>query len=97
MDEKAFYIPSHLDDQPRMFIWELDEFMLLAAPIGLGMFIQQIVIGVILGVFLSQQLKKIKLGAGRSIVMHALYWNTPSDWIFKMTRTPPSYMREFIG
>ena len=97
MEEKDYYVPSHLDDQPRMLFWEVDEFLAMCVPLGIGIVIDFIFLGAIGGLFAAYGVNKIKAGYGRAIILHTIYWNMPSDILFKMKRTPPSHIREFIG
>ena len=97
MEEKDFYVPSRLDDQPRMLFWEMDEFFAMCVPLGIGIIIGFIFIGIIGGFAAAYGVTKLKAGSGRAIILHAIYWHLPSDALFKMGRTPPSYIREFTG
>jgi len=97
MQDRDYYVPSRLDDQPRMLFWEMDEFFAMCIPFGIGIIIGYLFLGLIGGFLAAYAVGKLKAGRGRAIILHAIYWHMPSDSIFKMNRTPSSYIREFVG
>lgn len=70
-------IPRYIDSPPQLFFWEIDEFMLLAACLGIG-----IVIGgfftfgsLALGFFVIGQFRKFKSNGLAGQLNHLAHWN----------------------
>lgn len=89
-----YYIPRLLDAPPRAFYWDIDEFMAMVAPIGIGLILDWFVVGAGLGLLASYTVAKLKAGRGAYYMLHALYWYLG---IIKMKSTPPSHIREYVG
>jgi type IV conjugative transfer system protein TraL len=89
-----YYIPRLLDAPPKAFYWDMDEFMAMAAPIGIGLIMGWFFIGAVLGLLAGYAVQKLKAGRGAYYMLHALYWYLG---FAKMQSTPPSYIREYIG
>ena len=98
MNQDDYYVPAHLDAPARMFFWDMDEFMAMMGPLGVGIFIHQLILGVVMGLIAAKLIKGLKAGRGRGIMAQALYWYLPSDKVFSnFKRTPHSHIREFVG
>ena len=97
MEDQDFYIPSHLDDPPRMFFWEIDQAIAAMVPLGLGLITGFLFTSLLLSIGAAILVGKIKAGRGRGVVSQAMYWYLPGDLILKLRRTPPSHVREFCG
>jgi conjugal transfer pilus assembly protein TraL len=85
-----------LDDPLRVLYWTLDEAAAILIPpfVGLGMdhpFVGLLCSGC--GFFLLRQVKK---RFGKGTLKQALYWYFPHN-PRKLRKTPPSYIREFVG
>lgn len=91
-----YYVPRYLDAPPRVLFMEMDMFMVLFSPIVLGMLMNQVFGGVILGVACAIIVRKAKAGRGRGLVTQAVYWYLPAS-IVKTSAIPPSEQREFVG
>ncbi|OGT67601.1 MAG: type IV conjugative transfer system protein TraL [Gammaproteobacteria bacterium RIFCSPHIGHO2_12_FULL_45_9] len=90
------YVPRFLDEPARLMLWTWDEFIVLMGPIVFCMFvIGAPVSGMIVGGVLWMGLKKIKGEQGHFFVYHCLYWYFPLVFGFK--KTPPSFIREWVG
>lgn len=85
-------IPRYIDDQPKIFFWDLDVFMIASTCIFLGIITQNLLTGIFLGVGVSYGFTKFKTGKPDSFLFHALYWYG----FMKLKGIPPSYMRRFI-
>lgn len=89
-----YYIPRLLDAPPKAFYWDMDEFMAMVAPIGIGLIMGWFFIGAVMGLMAGYAVQKLKAGRGAYYMLHALYWYLG---FAKMQSTPPSYIREYIG
>jgi conjugal transfer pilus assembly protein TraL len=89
-----YHIPRLLDAPPKAFYWDMDEFMAMIAPIGIGLILDWFFVGTMLGLLASYAVAKLKAGRGAYYMLHALYWYLGA---IKMRSTPPSYIREFVG
>lgn len=97
MDKFSYYVPKLLDAPPKMFFWEMDEFMVMMAPLGLGIITGWVLSGAALGLLLSWGVAKLKSGQGAGFMLHVFYWVLPNGGVTKLKRTPPSHIREFVG
>ncbi len=91
------FIPSHLDDIPKMFLWDMDEAMAIMASLGLGILMHQIVVFTTIGFLLSYILAKVKARRGRGFLITLAYWYLPHNTLFKFKRYPPSFIRDYVG
>ncbi|MDQ5767923.1 type IV conjugative transfer system protein TraL [Thiothrix subterranea] len=89
-----YYIPRLLDAPPKAFYWDMDEFMAMVAPIGIGLILDWFVIGTALGLLAGYAVAKLKAGRGAWYMLHALYWYLG---VIRLKSTPPSHIREYIG
>lgn len=96
-DEAFHYFPSHLDDQSKIMLWDLDEAMSMIASVGIGIVVKQLMIFAILGFTLAYILARVKAVRGRGYLATLCYWYLPHNTIFKFKRYPPSYVREYVG
>lgn len=87
------YIPRLLDAPPKALWWDMDEFMALVAPLGLGLIMGWFVIGAAMGLLASYAIQKLKAGRGAWYMLHALYWYVG----IRLKSTPPATIREYIG
>ena len=90
------YLPRYLDEPTKIMLWTWDEFFLLMGPAFLCIFILDTpVTGIVIGGLFLMGLKKIKGEHGHFFMHHLMYWYLPTLWSFK--KTPPSFIREWIG
>jgi conjugal transfer pilus assembly protein TraL len=85
-------IPRFIDDQPKIFFWDLDVFLILSTFIFLGIIIDYLISGTITGIAITYLFSKFKAGKPDSFLFHALYWHG----LIKLKGIPPSYVRRFI-
>lgn len=90
-------IPRYLDAQPKIFLWDADEFVVTMAPLGVGIVTGFIFTSIVLGLLAGYGLSKLKRGRGSGFMLRAAYWYLPNGGVAKMKRTPPSHLREFVG
>jgi len=93
LDEK-YYIPKHLDDPPRFLLWTMDEAIVLMAPFMLGIIFSHVLLALMVGASLLLGMKKIKGNEGPNFLFNVMYWYLP---LRHFKRTPPSFIREFVG
>jgi type IV conjugative transfer system protein TraL len=96
-DKEFHYFPSHLDDQPKIFMWDMDEAMAMFASIGCGILLKQIIVSAVAGIFFAYLLAKVKARRGRGFLAALVYWYLPHNIIMRFKRYPPSYIREYAG
>lgn len=89
-----YYLLNHLDDPLRFFFFTMDEFLALAAPLFIGMFINKMLWGALFSLILYKLLTSIKKLAKGVNLRQLAYWFLPTNkktlklWV-------PSYYREF--
>lgn len=88
-------IPQRLDDPPKLLLWEMDQAMVCMSMIVIGIAADMTVTFILIGLLIAWRYGKLKSGKHRGFAMHLIYWRTPFS--LGMRRTPPSYIREFIG
>jgi type IV conjugative transfer system protein TraL len=74
----------------------LDELILLIAPIIIiGFFLNQMIVGFIVGLSAMFAIKKLKGEQGHYYLVNLAYWYLPPIVKFKVT--PHSYIRDYLG
>lgn len=96
MNNKEYFVPSHLDDQAKFFFWELDEFMAMMTPLFFGILMEMLMVGVVLGFLALLGMQKLKSGSARGFMKHIMYWYLPES-VLKMRCIPGSHVTEFVG
>lgn len=94
---EKYRFPQMLDQQRRLFGLQIDEAILLLAPLGVGFYFGYYVVGLASGMILMFILKKLKRGKPSTYLYNAVYWYFPSytrGSVFK--KIPPSYYRHWI-
>lgn len=99
MDPKeSFYIPSHLDDPPRFFFWDMDVGLTFAGAAGFIAIMGAPMVGLLVGGIAGYWLSRVKAGEGRGFFFALLYWYLPTGKLnIRSRRLPPSWIREFTG
>jgi len=91
-----YYLLNHLDDPMRFLFFTMDEFVALAVPLFVGMFINQMLWGALVSLILYKILKLIKKVSKGVGLRQLTYWFLPTK-----TKTlkfyVPSCYREFQG
>lgn len=85
-------IPRYIDDQPKIFFFDLDIFIIGTTCIFLGIITDYLIQGIAVGIFGGYIFMKFKQGKPDSYLFHALYWYG----FINLKGIPPSYMRRFI-
>ncbi|MEM2126174.1 MAG: type IV conjugative transfer system protein TraL [Candidatus Methanosuratincola sp.] len=85
-------IQRYLDEPPTLFFWEIDEVIVMAASIFMGIMVGALLSFGIAGVLCAQILRKIKKKSSEGVFVHFLYWHG----FFNLKGCPKSYMREFV-
>ena len=94
MDEDL-RIPRRLDDPPRIFLWEMDVFMVWSGGVFIGIMAGYMLTGIGIGVGFGWAYSKLKSGKHPGFLVHLAYWHLPSG--FSLRRAPPSAERRFYG
>lgn len=91
-----YYLLNHLDDPLRFFFFTMDEFLVLAVPLLVGMLINKMLWGALFSLILYKMLILIKKAAKDVNLRQLAYWFLPTK---KSTLKlyVPSYYREFQG
>ena len=89
-----YYLLNHLDDPLRFFFFTMDEFLVLAVPLLVGMLINKMLWGALFALILYKLLTLIKKFARNVNLRQLAYWFLPTN---KKTLKVyvPSYYREF--
>ncbi len=85
-------IQRSVDDPITFFFWEIDEVILMASSMFIGIMLDMLITFGLIGVVASYLLKKIKKNNSEGVVIHFLYWSG----FFTLRGCPKSYIREFI-
>jgi conjugal transfer pilus assembly protein TraL len=88
-------IPKRLNDLPKMMFWEIDQAMVFMCSMMLGITANMTMTAAAIGLVAAWGYGKLKSGKHRGFAKHVLYWFTPFNT--GLRRTPPSYIREFLG
>jgi conjugal transfer pilus assembly protein TraL len=77
-------------------LWTVDELIALFSPFLILMFcFNSPISGLVIGGALLVVLKKLKGEQGHYFIRHLMYWYLPA--IIQFKKTPPSYLREWLG
>ncbi|MBT4879513.1 MAG: type IV conjugative transfer system protein TraL [Alphaproteobacteria bacterium] len=95
VDYDQHVILQHLDDPLRIFKWTVDEAAIIIAPIFFGLGVEEPTLGLLSAGVGFVGLKHLKKKVGLGTLRHALYWYLPKNQ--KLSNTPPSYIREYMG
>ena len=90
------FIPQHLDEPERYFIFTPDELGVVLLPLGVLTVFANFLIGLVAAVGCFLALRKFKKGQGLHRLVLAAYWVLPSD-ILRFKATAPSHLRELAG
>ena len=88
-------IPQRLDDPPKLLLWEMDQAMVFMSILVIGIACDLPGTFFVLGLLVAWRYGKLKSGKHRGFAKHLIFWRTPIT--LGMRRTPPSYIREFLG
>lgn len=91
-----YYLLNHLDDPLRFFFFTMDEFLVLAASLIVGMLINKMLWGALFSLILYKLLTLIKNAAKDVNLRQLAYWflSTKKSMLKLYV---PSYYREFQG
>jgi conjugal transfer pilus assembly protein TraL len=95
-DLERYYIPKRLDEPERLLFWSFDEACLMITPIFMGIIVGYMTIGLLLGITLYLQWRKLKGNNQANVIRSLAYWVLPSG-IFCLKKTPASHLRLFVG
>lgn len=95
MDLDNYRIPRHLDAPPMFLMWEADTVGMFM--IGLAAaFIFEHLLPLLLGLALANMYARLKQDGGRGVLVHTLYWYTPSSASITSKKIH-SHIREYLG
>ncbi|HIU37806.1 MAG TPA: type IV conjugative transfer system protein TraL [Candidatus Aphodousia faecigallinarum] len=87
-------VPRELDANTKIFIWDFDVAALFVCGFAIGVMVGSLLVGVVIGVFLSKAWSKIRQGRAKGFGIHTLYWYLPGK---PFRRSPESFRRDFMG
>jgi conjugal transfer pilus assembly protein TraL len=91
-----YHIPQLLDEPFKIFLLTFDELILLIAPVIIvGFFLNQMIVGFIVGLSALFAIKKLKGEQGHFYLVNLAYWYLPP--LVKFRVTPHSYIRDYLG
>lgn len=85
-------IQRYLDDPPTLFFWEIDEVIVMATFIFMGILVGALLSLGLAGVACAQILRRIKKKSSEGVFLHFLYWHG----FLNLKGCPKSYMRKFV-
>ena len=83
-------INRNIDDPMTFFFWEIDEIVVIAATIFIGIIINMLFALGIAGIICAYILRKIKKNSSEGVMIHFLYWHG----FIPLRNCPKSYIRE---
>jgi conjugal transfer pilus assembly protein TraL len=95
VNNRKLLIPRRLDDPPRFFFWDFDVALVFAGIAMFGILANMFFTSLLIAFGVAALFKKVKSGQQRGYGVHVLYWHLPFSIGFR--RTPPSFVREWIG
>jgi len=96
MDLDNYRIPKHLDSPPMFLMWEADTagiFLIFC----LSGFLLKSFLPAVLGLILARGYARLKQDGSRGVLVHLLYWYTPSSSSINGKVKIYSHIREYIG
>lgn len=90
------FIPQHLDEPERYFIFTPDELGVVLLPLGVLTVMANFLVGLVTALVCFWAFRKFKKGQGLHRLMLMAYWVLPSD-VLRFRATPPSHLRELAG
>lgn len=94
MDPLALKVPVGLDAPRKMFLWDMDVFMITIMGIGLGILTRNLLVWPGIALFLSWRWGKFKSGKHPWFFLHAMYWFAPLPET--NPRVPGAALREYL-
>lgn len=91
MAEQGHYIPKYLNAMPQFLWWEVDEVAFLFIFTGLGVLVNNPIIGALIGYILMKIYVKAKARRQKGYLWHKLY----ALGLYKVPGIPDSWMRIF--
>jgi conjugal transfer pilus assembly protein TraL len=95
MNDLDTRIPSSLDEPTRILMWDANQVGIAVACVFLGVMLRDPITWIVIGVFVAFAVGKLTGGKHPRFFVHWAYWRLPFRSGFK--RTPPSWLREYIG
>lgn len=89
-------ILSHIDTPIRILFWPASHVAICTIPIGIGMVVDNLMIGFCMSFVTVYCLKKINKIFGRGRLRSILYWHLPTSKNLIAKGLPPSYVRYWI-
>ncbi len=87
-----------MDNQPRVLVWELDEFLVVSAPLFLGICLGSLLIA-FSGIGLKPIYSRIRQRLQRGVLASYLYWLLPSRALRRrgfFVHLPDSHERDLL-
>ncbi len=95
-EQQKYAIPRYLDEPKRLMLWTVDEVTAFLLPLSLIYWLSDsLLVGIAIGFISFFGLKKLKGDQNQSFLRALLYWYLPP--IIRFRKTPPSFIREYIG
>lgn len=95
-DYETHIILHHLDDPLRILKWTVDEALIILLPPFIGLAIDQPLLGFIMAGGGFWVMKRFKERIGIGFYRQWIYWHLPHN-DRHLKKTPPSYIREYLG
>jgi len=88
-------ISQYIDDQPTVFMWDLDEAIVFGSIFGLAMAftndLKSLFIAMVIGLIARSALARTKKTRSEGFFLHYLYWHG----LINLKGVIPSYYRDF--
>lgn len=89
-------ILSYIDSPVRLLFWSVDQFVVCCCPLGVGMTVDRIDLGIAFSIIASVGFKIFRSKFGHGKARSILYWNLPTSKKLVKKGLPPSHVRVWI-
>jgi conjugal transfer pilus assembly protein TraL len=89
------HIPRHIDKPPMVLFWSLEEVVVVAVMVSIGMMVEQVFILLLLSIFATKKYREFNHYHPDGFYIHYLYWHGVVDQDAGKT-VPNSSIREFL-
>lgn len=96
MDLDNYRIPRHLDAPPMFLMWEADTAGIFLICL-MASFMVESFIPAVAGILLARGYARLKQDGSRGVLVHLLFWYTPSSTSINGKKRIHSHIREYIG
>ena len=95
MSTTRHVVLNHIDTPLKILFWTKGDLLLVVGPFFAGMFIDEILPGIVISLLNAWVSSKYNRRFGKGKLQAVMYWFLPRNTSLKTT--PPSCIREYLG